>query len=87
MEKIHRRIIATEIECSWSTCCQCRGKFELNEILTAVDFGGNDPMFYWLCEKCTEQYFGHLLRQGWRKTWRMHKKDGSCEEIDWNRAG
>lgn len=84
--KIHRRIIATEVECSWSTCCQCHQKFELYEILTCVDLGGSAPMFYWLCEECMDQYFGDLLRRSWRKKWKILKKDGSRGEIDWNKS-
>jgi hypothetical protein len=44
-------------------------------------------MFYWVCEECMLTYFGDLLREGWRKTWKIRKKDGSSEEVDWNRAG
>lgn len=86
MEKIHRRIVASEVDCSWHNCIQCGWRFEPNEILTAVDVGGNNPIVYWVCEQCMERYFGDLLRQGWRKTWRIRKKDGSREEIDWNGA-
>ncbi len=85
--KLHRRIIATEVECSWGSCRQCHEKFELHEVLTAVDLGGNDPMYYWVCEECMERHFGHLLRQGWRGTWRIRKADGSREPVDWNQAG
>lgn len=85
--KIHRRIIATEIECSWNVCRQCHQKFAVHEVLTAVDLEGNDPMFYWVCERCMDRYFGHLLRAGWRKTWKIRRQDGSREDVDWNKAG
>jgi hypothetical protein len=85
--KIHRRIIATEVECSWSPCRQCGQRFELHEILTCVDLGGNAPMFYWVCETCMDLYFGHLLQESWRTTWRVRRQDGSREEVDWNKAG
>lgn len=85
--RIHRRIIATEVECSWSTCRECHQKFELHEVLTCVDLGGNDPMYYWVCEECMERYFGPLLRRGWRTTWKINRKDGSREDVDWNKAG
>lgn len=84
--KIHRRIIATEIEVSRKPCVQCHQPFELHEILTCVDLEGNDPMFYWVCEECMERHFGHLLRQGWRKTWKIRTKEGRREDIDWNGA-
>lgn len=85
--KIHRRIVATEVECTWKPCCECGRAFELHEILTAVDIGGNGPILHWLCEECMERLFGHLLRRGWRGTWRIRKADGSREAVDWNRAG
>jgi len=83
--KIHRRIIATGRE--WKPCCQCGRKFEAGEILTAVDVGGNAPIAHWFCEACTERSFGHLLRQGWRGTWKIRRADGSAEDVDWNKAG
>jgi len=82
--KIHRRIIATGNE--WKPCCECYEKFEVGEILTAVDVGGNDPIKHWFCERCTERCFGHLLRQGWRGTWKIRKADGSRENVDCNGA-
>jgi len=83
--KIHRRIIATGRE--WKPCCECGQKFDEGEILTAVDVGGNSPMVYWLCEDCTERYFGHLLRQGWRSTWKIRRADGAAESVDWDKVG
>lgn len=83
--EIHKRIIATGRE--WKPCCRCSRTFEAGEILTAVDVGGNAGVQYWFCEQCTEIHFGHLLRQGWRGTWKIHRKDGAVEEVDWNKAG
>lgn len=81
--KIHRRIIATGND--WKTCCECHGKFDKGEILTAIDTESNAGVLYWFCEQCTEKLFGHLLRKGWRQTWRLNRK-GRREEIDFNGA-
>lgn len=81
--KIHRRIIATGIE--WKPCIECQKKFEEGEILTAIDTESSRGVIYWFCEKCTEELFGHLLRRGWRKKWRLNRR-GKKEEIDFNGA-
>jgi hypothetical protein len=80
--KIHRRIVATGNE--WKPCCECQQRFEANEILTAVDTESNAGVVYWFCEACTERFFGHLLRGAWRKTWKILKRDGTREPVDWN---
>jgi len=82
--KVHKRIVATGNE--WKPCVECRTPFEANEILSAIDIGGNDGVVYWFCEQCTEKLFGHLLRQGWRNTWKLCKADGSREPVDWNKG-
>lgn len=81
--KIHRRIIATGNE--WKPCIECQKKFEEGEILTAIDTESSRGVIYWFCEKCTEELFGHLLRRGWRKKWRLNRR-GKKEEIDFNGA-
>ncbi len=81
--KIHRRIIATGNE--WKPCVECKRKFEQNEILTAIDTESFIGVIHWICEKCTENIYGYLLRKGWRQTWRLNRK-GKREEIDFNGA-
>ena len=81
--RIHRRIIATGRE--WKPCIECNQKFDKDEILTAVDTDSNRGVMFWFCEKCTEELFGHLLRKGWRKKWRLNHR-GKTEEIDFNGA-
>ena len=81
--KIHRRIIATGNE--WKSCIECKNKPVKGEILTAIDMEGNQGVIYWFCEKCTEKLFGHLLRKGWRQTWRINRGDNR-EEIDFDGA-
>ena len=83
--KIHRRIVATGHE--WKPCCECGQPFGPNEILTAVDLEGSAGVIYWFCERCTQEYFGHLLRKSWRQTWRIRKADGSRDPVDWKPAG
>lgn len=81
--KIHRRIIATGNE--WKPCIECKKKVEQGEILTAIDTEGHRGVIYWFCEKCTEELFGYLLREGWRKTWRLNRQ-GKREKIDFDGA-
>jgi len=83
--KIHRQIIASGRE--WKPCVECGRTFEAGEILTAIDTESNTGVVYWFGEQCTERYYGHLLRVGWRKTWRLRRRDGSNDEVDWDRAG
>jgi len=80
---IHRRIIATGNE--WKSCVECHRKFEKGEILTAIDSEGSQGVIYWFCEKCTEDSFGHLLRKGWRQTWKLNHR-GKKEDINWDGA-
>ncbi len=82
--KIHRRIIATGNE--WKSCIECKSKLVEGEILTAIDTEGNQGVLYWYCEKCTERFYGHLLRKGWRRTWKLNRNGKNSEEIDWNGA-
>ena len=83
--KIHRRIIATGNE--WKPCVECDRPFEAGEVLTAIDTEDNRGTLYWFCEECTERFFGHLLRRGWRGMWRICRRDGTREAVDWNQAG
>lgn len=83
--KIHRQIIASGRE--WKPCVECGQPFEAGEMLTAIDSESNAGVLYWFGEQCTERMFGHLLAKGWRQTWRIHRRAGGAEEIDWNRAG
>lgn len=69
----------------WKPCCECNKKFDQDEILTAVDTESFSGVIYWFCEKCTEGLYGHLLRKGWRKTWRLNRR-GKSEEIDFDGA-
>jgi hypothetical protein len=82
--KIHRQIIATGKE--WKPCIECGGKFEVGEVLTAIDSEGNAGVVYWYCERCADKFFSRLMRKTWRQaTWRLNRR-GKSEEIDWNGA-
>jgi hypothetical protein len=82
--KIHRQIIATGNE--WKPCVECGGKFDLGEVMTAIDTGSNAGVVHWFCDECTDRLYGFLLAHSWRQTWVLRRGDGGIGHIDLDAA-
>jgi len=54
-EQIYKQIIATGRE--WKGCEQCGRRFEMGEIITAMQIYSG-MVVYWECSDCTEEWFG-----------------------------